>query len=126
VHAWQLDDAARRSRTAQVARDGSWLRAPGGALVSFVSRPVLSALLAALCEACATRPGVALSKEALVQRAWPAERRANGPAATNRLHVALATLRKHGLADALRSTREGWLLAPELTRVVRDQPSAPP
>jgi hypothetical protein len=114
---WQRHEAELRENTVQIARDGAWLRRADGRIVSLASRPILGSLISALCEARLRHPGVALRKAELIQRAWPAERRPDSPAATNRLHVALATLRKSGLASVLRSSGDGWFLAPELTRI---------
>jgi tetratricopeptide (TPR) repeat protein len=114
---WQRDEVVRKENLVRIARDGTWLRGADGQLVSLASRPILCSLISALCEARLRNPGVALCKAELVQRAWPAERRPDGPAATNRLHVALATLRKSGLSSVLRSSVDGWFLAPELTRI---------
>ena len=49
----------------------------------------------------------------ILEAAWPGERMAPD-AAANRLHVALATLRKLGLRDALKSGGGAYWLDPSL------------
>ncbi len=58
-----------------------------------------------------------LSAEALVAAGWPGER-LSPESAKNRLHVALAKLRKLGLRDVLLRYVDGYALSPGL-RVIR-------
>lgn len=101
-----------------VALDGTWLWRPGGERVQLRKRRVLKRLLSALAKELQERPGAALGRRALINLAWPDERKPDCPSAVNRFHVALSTLRQFGLDDALCSSRRGWLLAPERARVV--------
>jgi hypothetical protein len=78
-----------------------------------------------------TSPGVPVTAAELVAAGWPGERLLPC-AATNRLYVALATLRSLGLRGCLRRGRGGWLLDPDLRitsddagRIARIVPSEP-
>ncbi|AKF09445.1 Transcriptional regulator, LuxR family protein [Sandaracinus amylolyticus] len=98
-----------RARSATVARDGTWFTPPGHAPVSLAPRPVLASILRALVAQHLRRADVPLANEAVVRAGWPAERTLTR-ASRNRLHVAIATLRKLGLDAHLVSQGEGYLL----------------
>jgi hypothetical protein len=106
--------SAARARTAArepavtVAADGGWFRVGDGDEVSLRRRRALRRVLAALADG-ADR-GRALSLEELFERGWPGER-AGDQAAVNRVHNALATLRKMGLRDSLVRDDGGYRLA---------------
>ncbi|UJR87106.1 ATP-binding protein [Sandaracinus amylolyticus] len=98
-----------RARSATVARDGTWFTPPGHAPVSLTSRPVLAAILRALVAQHLRRPDAPLANDAVVRAGWPVERTLTR-ASRNRLHVAIATLRRLGLDAHLVSQGEGYLL----------------
>ena len=87
---------------------GTWFRAKGEERVDIANRPVLRALLGALVRAHRGSGGV-VPPEKLINAAWPDERLA-ASVAKNRLYVALSTLRKLGLDEALERTRSGYRL----------------
>lgn len=102
-----------------VAADCKWFRVGEGESVSIAHRANLQRILAALVDARRRAPGKPLSVEALYQAGWPGERIA-GSASVNRVHVALATLRKLGLARALVRGHGGYMLEPALDLTVVD------
>ena len=61
----------------------------------------------------AERPGSALPWDALLEAAWPGER-VLAVAGAHRVRVAVSTLRKLGLKEALSTTAEGYVLAADL------------
>jgi predicted ATPase/DNA-binding SARP family transcriptional activator len=93
--------------------DADWFRAPNGRPVSLRNRKPLRRLLASLLAAHGERPGLALDHGELIAAAWPDER-VLPDAAAHRLRVAVATLRRLGLKDALVTAPSGYLLEPRL------------
>jgi predicted ATPase/predicted negative regulator of RcsB-dependent stress response len=75
------------------------------------TRLPLRRIVTALVEMHRTRPGVAVSDDALIEAGWPGERIAH-EASINRLKVALATLRKLGLRELMLRRDGGYLLDP--------------
>ncbi|HMI93306.1 MAG TPA: hypothetical protein VK509_18170, partial [Polyangiales bacterium] len=106
-------------RSLLVASDQSWLRAPSARRSPLSSKKVLRRILAALVERRLRAATTPLSVAELVQRGWPNERLA-ARAAGNRLQVALAELRKRGLARVLTRSAEGYLLDPKVALFVVD------
>jgi predicted ATPase len=100
-----------------VASDQSWLRGPNARRSPLSSKKVLRRILAALVERRLHAASTPLSAAELVQRGWPNERLAAG-AAGNRLQVALAELRKRGLARVLARDAGGYLLDPRVALFV--------
>lgn len=99
--------------------DGDWFRMPSGRPVSLRNRKPLRRLLSALLDARIEYPGESVSQAALVAASWPDER-VLADAASQRLRVAISTLRRLGLRDALVTAENGYLLDPNLrTHVVR-------
>ncbi|MCA9628028.1 MAG: hypothetical protein KC766_10190 [Myxococcales bacterium] len=94
-----------------VARDGSWFRPPGGEQVPLGRRKALGAILAALAEARAN--GLGCSRAQLIEAGWPGERILEA-AATQRLRVALSTLRKLGLESLIRTLEDGYALGSDV------------
>jgi hypothetical protein len=92
----------RRRATVEVGPEGSWFRTLGGEAVDLGRKRVLARLLCTLAEA-GDRP---VSPSVLREAAWPGERMSEA-SARNRLHVAVAELRKLGLRDALISVDGG-------------------
>jgi predicted ATPase len=95
---------------------GSWFRAPDQARVGLERRPSLALLLDRLAS---ERLGAAktLASSSLFTAAWPGEK-ALASAAAHRVRVAVATLRKMGLRDAIVTLPDGYALSPDV-RVVR-------
>ncbi|MCB9600673.1 MAG: AAA family ATPase [Sandaracinus sp.] len=87
---------------------------PDGTHVELANRLVLWRLVAALLVLRETSPGEPLSIEAAIDAGWPGERM-TGDSGTNRLKVALSTLRKLGLRELLvRHDSGGYLLDPNV------------
>ncbi len=93
----------------RVAEDGSWFEPPGGGRVDIARRAVHRRLVLELVRRRLAAPGETLRTADLVAAGWPGERLAVA-AGTNRLHVALASLRASGLRKILRRTDEGYAL----------------
>ncbi len=102
-----------------VGVDGAWFRAADRARVGLERRRSLALLLDRLARERVDRPGAPLAASALFAAAWPGEK-AIASAAAHRVRVAVATLRKLGLRDAIVTLDGGggYALAAEL-RVVR-------
>jgi tetratricopeptide (TPR) repeat protein len=115
---------AKLSRSLLVASDQAWLRAPLGRRGEVSSRRVLRRLLSALVERRLSAPTTPLSPQDLIRCGWPDERVAT-PAARNRLQVALAELRKLGLAEVLLLRGDGYLIDPRVELMLVDVSSAP-
>ena len=85
----------------------------GSAPVDLARRGALRRLLAALCEERRAHPGRSMPIAALTARGWPDER-ILVEAASTRVRVAIATLRKLGLRDVLLTRDDGYLLDPAI------------
>ena len=92
-----------------VDRRGRWFRPPHGAVADCQNREALRNLLVCLAQARVETPGRSLSSALLVASGWPGQRILPGPA-RNRLHVAVAALRKLGLREVLIARDGGYLL----------------
>lgn len=101
--------------------DTCTLRLPNGRTMDLRHRVPLRRITACLLRRHRMSPGTPVNASELVAAGWPGERLLPC-AATNRLYVALATLRSLGLRGCLRRGRGGWLLDPEL-RVTSDESS---
>ncbi len=77
--------------------------------VDLSRRATLKRVVVALARARVATPGEALDVNRVLEAGWPGER-VLPEAATNRVYVAIATLRKLGLAGVLRTSDEGYLL----------------
>lgn len=93
----------------QVEEDGRWYQMAGDEKVDLRRRQPLRRLLSTLCRARVTQPGRPVSREALVAAGWPGERILDQAAAI-RLRVALSTLRKTGLQEAIVNHADGYLI----------------
>jgi hypothetical protein len=93
--------------------DAGALRLPCGGIVDLRHRIPLRRIVTALVRQLRSSPGTPVTARDLVAAGWPGERLLPC-AATNRLYVALATLRSLGMRGVLRRGRGGWLLDPEL------------
>ena len=100
---------ARAVRPFLLHARGRWFVRPDGVGVNLRARATLAALLQRLGETRARTPGVALTPDALIAHVWPGEK-LRPRVARNRLHVAICTLRRLGLAGVLRFTRGGYHL----------------
>lgn len=97
--------------------EGAWFRAPASTRVGLERRRSLALLLDRLATERHAGSAATLSSAALFAAAWPGEK-AIASAAAHRVRVAIATLRKMGLRDAILTHPDGYALAPSL-RVVR-------
>jgi predicted ATPase len=103
--------------------DAEWraLRAPGASEWSELAAESNQArLLRVLVEAHSAARTQPLEADELIARVWPGER-LTPESAKNRLHVAITTLRKLGLREALRSVRGGYQLDPALRVLIGAQ-----
>jgi hypothetical protein len=100
------------------AADGSWFVVAGHPRVELHSRDVLRAVLEALLDAYRADPEVPRPAEDLIRSGWP-ESRSVTASARNRLHVAMTTLRKLGLAEHVVRESDGY----RLTRVAIFDPA---
>lgn len=112
------DDAPRSSPTpsdaamaavVRVRRDGRWFCPRDGEAVDLVRRPLLARLVGSLLDGLARGDDAPLSADALIEQLWPGARFV-GDSGTNRLYVAIATLRKLGMRDALVRDERGYRL----------------
>ncbi len=102
--------------------EGARFKVPGGSSPIDLSRRIpLRRILFALATLRVASPGEPLSMDEIVRAGWPGER-IGSDAAANRVRVALATLRKLGLRDAIITVQGGYLLDPA-TAVVIDSTS---
>jgi hypothetical protein len=108
----RLPDAPRHGDTRQIllGHDGEWLETPNGMRHSLGRRRPLRRLLLALARAHA-RGAPALSVDELLEAGWPGERPLP-EAGSNRVWVAISTLRKLGLGEMLQRWDGGYRLDP--------------
>jgi predicted ATPase len=97
-----------------VGEGAAWFQLRGAPKVDLVRRGPLRRLLDHLVVAHANARGEAVAPASLVEAAWPGEKLLAEAAAT-RLRVAVATLRKMGLKELLRTGTGGYFLAPDAT-----------
>jgi DNA-binding winged helix-turn-helix (wHTH) protein len=64
------------------------------------------------------RPGQPVTDDDLIAELWPGDR-SQARALQNRLWVAVSTLRKFGVGDALQRTGDGYAFHPRAVAVVR-------
>ncbi|MFO0604488.1 MAG: FHA domain-containing protein [Polyangiales bacterium] len=103
------EGAAEPRALLRVAADGTWFARDDGARVAVHPRRTLVRVLRALAEH--HRAGVqeALSTAEIVEAAWPGERLV-GDSGPTRAYVALSSLRRIGLRDAIARDGEGYRL----------------
>ncbi|AKF05870.1 helix-turn-helix domain-containing protein [Sandaracinus amylolyticus] len=97
-----------------IAHDGRWFSLEGSRPIDLESRPVLRRTLAVLAEARVSEPGVTVARATLVERLWPEDARLGERLLENRMNVAIATLRRLGLRDAIRTGDRGYRLREDL------------
>jgi hypothetical protein len=95
---------------------GLWFRVPHGEKVPLDRRRQLARVLDRLADERVARPGGALGWNALLAAGWPGER-VLPEAAAHRVRVAVSTLRKLGLREHLRTTEDGYSLAPDVAAI---------
>ncbi|MBL9022005.1 MAG: helix-turn-helix domain-containing protein [Myxococcales bacterium] len=91
---------------------GSWFRAPGEAVVDLSRRAPLRHILSLLLDARLSAPGSPVSTLEIMHTVWTDTR--DLPVLQNRLRVAIATLRKLGLAPSLLTRGGGYILDPRI------------
>jgi predicted ATPase len=99
-----------------VGGGGRWFRMPGEPVVSLERRRPLALLLDRLAAVRCEAREAALAWDILQEAGWPGER-ILAEAGAHRVRVAISTLRKLGLRDALETTPEGYRLASSLVVV---------
>ncbi|MBS2017501.1 MAG: helix-turn-helix domain-containing protein [Deltaproteobacteria bacterium] len=107
------------ARALVVSRQGAFFQLGGAPAVMLTQRSPLGRIVALLAEARLASPGKLVTDEQLVARAWPGERMVPR-ARRNRLHVAIATLRKLGLRPVLERRDEGYLLSRDVSTIIAD------
>jgi hypothetical protein len=95
----------------EVGPDATWFRAPNADTVDLARRHNLRRVLGALV---AHHREAGLDTAGLFAAGWPGER-ISREAASNRVRVAVATLRRLGLRPYLLTRSDGYVLAPQLT-----------
>jgi predicted ATPase len=94
-----------------VGAEAQWFQVGDAPAQSLASRPTHARLLAHLCELHATAPERSASLDELFAAGWSGQS-ATPESAANRVHVALAQLRKLGLGAPLEHTATGHRLDP--------------
>jgi hypothetical protein len=105
------------ARALVVSRHGTFFRLGDAPLVMVTQRGPLGRLLVALAQERLAKPGRVVPDGTLTERTWPGERLVPS-AQKNRLHVAIATLRKLGLRGVLLRRGEGYFLANDVTTII--------
>jgi hypothetical protein len=103
-----------------VARDGSWFVLPDQRRCELLRRPSLQRILACLVQA----SGHPVDTGALLEAGWPGER-IQATAGQSRVYVAIATLRRLGLRDAIGHDERGYHLLPGVS-IDGEEPSLSP
>ena len=101
---------SRLRRRLRVSRDLHWIESPDRQMGDLSRRAVLRRVLRCLL---AAPHGRVVTRAALLEAGWPGEK-ILPRAASNRLWVALSTLRRLGLADVLETGRGGYRLAADV------------
>ncbi len=116
--------SAPGQRSLVIGEDGATFQLPeGDDVIDLARRAPLRRLVLALARHRVESPGEALGLDDLLEAGWPGEHIAH-EAAVNRLHVALATLRKLGLRTVLLTGERGYLLDPTVPITLLDQRAA--
>ncbi len=96
-----------------VSFDGRWFRPPNADRVDLSRRHNLALILKALADRRRDQPGSALTVPEVLALGWPGVK-VMEEAGNNRVYVALATLRKLGLAGVLERNDDGYLLSQDI------------
>ena len=101
-------------RNIRVSDQCKTVRMPDGKELDLSRRRAPRLLLARLLEQRDQHPGEALAWGALLEAGWPGERM-HPESGRTRVHVAIYTLRKMGLADVVVRHDDGYLISPNVT-----------
>ncbi len=102
-----------------IAHNGGWFAIGNEPLVDIRTRFALTRILRALVQQRAKDHEETVSIDTLVEAGWPGEKLLND-SGTNRLYVAVATLRKLGLRDGVERREGGYRLAPHWSVAVSE------
>jgi tetratricopeptide (TPR) repeat protein len=102
----------------ETTRDGAWFRS-GGERTSLDRRKPLRRILALLVRERLEHPNVPVSLESIIEAAWPGERLIPHSANT-RAYVAISTLRRLGLGEAIVRRGGGYLIPPSTAIILSD------
>lgn len=103
--------------------DSEWFSVAGAPRVDLSRRPLLRRLLSTLATQYERAPDEVVEPQTLIREAWPKEQY-NAEVHSNRLHVALSSLRTLGLREVVIRSERGYRLQPgtELHRIGRSRP----
>ncbi|MFO0682035.1 MAG: hypothetical protein U0234_08290 [Sandaracinus sp.] len=101
-----------------VGEGARWFSLEGAPPVDLERKPVLRRLLALLVATRQRAPGETLARSRLARSLWPEDARLSAHLLASRINVAVATLRRLGLRDAIATGHEGYRLREELPLVV--------
>ena len=96
-----------------VHASGAWFQRAGRPVVSLGQKRALARLLLALATRHAKQPGTPLATFELLDAGWPGQEVA-ALSGANRVYVALAALRKLGLASVIVRSEDGYLFDPRV------------
>ena len=108
-----LDEVDEHEQSLKVGPGASWFQAPEGQVVALAHRPVLCRVLDALVSQRLERGETPMALEELVKRGWPGERLV-AASGSNRVHVALSTLRRLGLQGLVVRQSGGYMISPQV------------
>lgn len=92
-----------------IGYEPSWVAGPDGTRHRLAE--AYGRIVAAFLDLHRRAPGAVLTIDDLLSAGWPGERPIP-PSGANRVHVALAHLRRMGLRDVIERTRDGYRFAP--------------
>ena len=105
--------------TLEAARDGRWFRFGDEEKVQLERRKPLKRIFAHLMLERAAHPNEVVSLTSIIRAGWPGEKLIPH-SATTRAYVAISTLRRLGLKDALVSRDGGYLVLSSVPIVFSD------
>ena len=117
--ALRLLERALQDTALVLHRRSKRLRPPGRPPIDLARRVPLWRIVEALIERAQSDPPRGLTVEAIFTAGWPGER-VRATAATNRVKVALSTLRTLGLRALLLRGRDGYRIDPSVPIVVEN------
>ena len=109
-----IEPVAGVDRATLIHPQGMWFRTADGETVHLGRRRAMRRILGHLASA---PPDAAYEWDELFEHGWPGER-ASPESARQRVYVALSSLRKLGLGDAITKDEDGYALAPDVVRAV--------
>ncbi|MBX3201388.1 MAG: FHA domain-containing protein [Labilithrix sp.] len=116
VDTTETSSSVAKSDVCKVGADASWIEDASGARVELGARRVLRAVLLALIEAHA-RGGELLTPNDIARITWPGERMLPR-AASNRVYVAVTSLRKLGFGRTIEHVNTGYRFAEGAVEIV--------